>query len=64
MPASVYGRLHSTDLQHDAAYAHALVMGMDEWDKYEWWRIYEDFTSWLKRRAAELMREWGYENEN
>ena len=57
--ASEYGRLHVTDLQHDAAMAHALVMAMERWDYSD--DPNDTINSAIFRRADEIMAEWGYE---
>jgi hypothetical protein len=45
-----------TDLAHDAAFAHAMVMAMDEQQLI----AYRLAVAAIKRRAAELMTEWKY----
>jgi len=47
--------VHNDDVRHDVAYAHALVMAMSE-SELMTQRI---AALAFKRRAAELMREWG-----
>ena len=50
-------------LKHDAYAAHALVMAINE-NVADWLSCPEDdpvkVSSWLLKRAGELMREWGY----
>lgn len=59
-------RLVAVDpVYHDAAYAHALVIaiseiGVTEDGGYAQYCQASDTQSFLRERAAELMREWGY----
>lgn len=53
------------DLKHDAAYAHALVLaigeiGVTDDGGYAQYCPASDTQSFLRERAEELMREWGY----
>ena len=49
-------------LEHDAAYAHALVRAMEEIEgSYADCAPSKDIKQFLTERAAELMREWGFE---
>lgn len=52
-------------LMHDAAYAHALVLaiseiGVTDDGGYAQYCPASDTQSFLRERAEELMREWGY----
>lgn len=62
LPASDYGRPHVADLQHDAAYAHALVQAIKENDCDGW-----SGDAWpmqvVLSRAAEIMRGFGYDTD-
>lgn len=52
------------DMEHDAACAHALVRAIREWwDKPDDGQIADGAVSEVERRAAELMREWGFEGK-
>lgn len=53
------------DFSHDAAYAHALVIaiseiGVTDDGGYAQYCPASDTQLFLRERAAELMREWGY----
>lgn len=48
------------DLAHDAAYAHALVMAMEELRPKVGYAMWEFAIPMITNRADELMREWGY----
>ena len=47
--------IEGSEVDHDAACAHALMLAMDETC---------DAASiiWAKKRASELMREWGFDS--
>jgi hypothetical protein len=46
--------------EHDAAYAHALVMAMEEFRPKVGYAMWEFAIPMITNRADELMREWGY----
>ena len=56
-------RLVAVDpVYHDAAVAHALVRAMGEYEADTMMHKVPS-TAWIRRRANELMREWGYPDE-
>lgn len=64
-PVSCGDSIIIRDLQHDATYAHALVqaiseIGVTKDGMYAECCIASDTQSFLRDRADELMREWGF----
>lgn len=48
-----------SDFLHDAAYAHALVLAMKDWDSPHM-TMGDTLISRVRAKAEFLMREWGY----